>query len=281
MSLGGPTRRCMPYAKKPRQTQMREVRERTLDNKSKRIMVIAGTAFAAALIVIIIAVEAVGDLTRKKVDTSEGLQIIEHAEAAEVTAIETKIQNLEEQEKKEEEAEDTRSIKEIFTSAVVMGDSITAGFSEYDILNASSVVAEIGAGLDGLGEQIKKLKEINPQVVFLSYGMNDILSTQGDTDLFIENYKSVIKELQKEVPNTKIFVNSIFPVSRQEREREPAFQQLDEYNKVLREMCDKQQIAYVDNTELVSEQYYEEDGVHFKPDFYPIWAKRMAEVASL
>lgn len=246
-------------------------------------MVIAGAAFAGALIVMIIAVEAIGSLTRKKVDTTEGLQIIEQAEAAEVTAIETKIQNLEEQEKKEAEteAEDTRSIKEIFTSAVVMGDSITAGFSEYDILNASSVVAKIGAGLEGMEEEIGKVKELNPQVVFLSYGMNDILSTQGDTDTFVDHYKSVIKQMQKEVPNTKIFVNSIFPVSRQEREREPVFGQLDTYNEALREMCDQQQIAYVDNTELVSEQYYEEDGVHFKPDFYPIWARRMAEVASL
>lgn len=242
---------------------------------------IASLAFACALFVIIMAVEGIGSLTRKRVDITEGLQIIEQAEAAEVTAIETKIQNLEEQEKKEAEVEDTRSIKEIFTSAVVMGDSITAGFSEYDILNASSVVAEIGAGLEGTEDQIGKVKEINPQVVFLSYGMNDILSTQGDTDTFINNYKAVIKELQKEVPNTKIFVNSIFPVSRQEREREPIFEQLDLYNEALREMCDKQQIAYVDNTELVSERYYEEDGVHFKPDFYPVWADRMAEVAAL
>ena len=151
------------------------------------------------------------------------MEIIKQAEAAEVTVIETKIQNLEEQEKKEAEAEDTRSIKEKFTTAVVMGDSITAGFTEYDILNASSVVAEIGAGLGGLEEQIGKLKELNPQVVFLSYGMNDILSTQGDTDAFIDQYKSIIKQMQKELPNTKIFINSIFPVSRQERERETYF----------------------------------------------------------
>lgn len=94
------------------------------------------------------------------------MEIIKQAEAAEVTVIETKIQNLEEQEKKEAEAEDTRSIKEKFTTAVVMGDSITAGFTEYDILNASSVVAEIGAGLGGLEEQIGKLKELNPRWYF-------------------------------------------------------------------------------------------------------------------
>ena len=27
--------------------------------------------------------------------------------------------------------------------------------------------------------------------------------------------------------------------------------------------------------------YYEEDGIHFKANFYPIWAEKMAEVATL
>ncbi len=235
----------------------------------------------AVLFVVIMAVEGIENLTRKKVDTTEGLQFISQAEAAEVTVIETKIQNLEDQEKEEAQAEDNRSVKEVFASAVVMGDSITAGFSEYDILNASSVVAQIGAGLEGVEEPIEKLKEINPQVVFLSYGMNDIISTQGDTDIFVENYKNVVKQLKKDIPDMKIFINSIFPVQKQEIEKEPAFEHLEEYNEALREMCDSQQIAYIDNTELVSERYYEEDGVHLKPDFYPVWAQRMAEVASL
>ena len=56
---------------------------------------------------------------------------------------------------------------------------------------------------------------------------------------------------------------------------------LEEYNQDLSKLCDEQQIAYIDNTQLVSSQYYEEDGVHFKPEVYPIWADRMAEVASL
>ena len=41
-----------------------------------------------------------------------------------------------------------------------MGDSITEGFTEYDILNTSSVVAKIGVHLDELDEQIKQVKKI-------------------------------------------------------------------------------------------------------------------------
>lgn len=242
---------------------------------------IAGLISAAVLVAVFIGIELAGNLTRKKVDTAEGIQIIKRAEAADAVAIETKIQNLEEKEKEEKEENDSRSIKEKFASAVVMGDSITDGLAEYDILNASSVVAEIGVELDELDEQIKKLKEMNPQVAFLSYGMNDIVATQGDKELFIEQYKSVIRQIQKEVPDTTLFVNSIFPVLQQEVDREPVYEHLSEYNEALREMCDKQQIAYVDNTELVSDNYYEQDGIHLKPEFYPLWAERMAEVAAL
>ena len=46
-------------------------------------------------------------------------------------------------------------------------------------------------------------------------------------------------------------------------------------------MCDKLQIAFVDNSCLSLATYYEEDGIHFKSEFYPVWAERMAEVAAL
>ena len=48
-----------------------------------------------------------------------------------------------------------------------MGDSITEGFSEYDVLNASSVVSKIGVHLNELDEQVQQVKELDPQVIFL------------------------------------------------------------------------------------------------------------------
>ena len=39
-----------------------------------------------------------------------------------------------------------------------------------------------------------------------------------------------------------------------------------------------------DGTEFdvfIEDEYYEEDGIHFKANFYPIWAEKMAEVATL
>ena len=97
----------------------------------------------------------------------------------------------------------------------------------------------------------------------------------------MEEYKAVLNKMKKELPDTKIFVNSIFPVQQKVTEAEPDYKKLDEYNQALQEMCDKLQIAYVDNSKIVADRYYEDDGIHFKSAFYQIWAERMAEVASL
>ena len=35
------------------------------------------------------------------------------------------------------------------------------------------------------------------------------------------------------------------------------------------------------NRDIIEDEYYEEDGIHFKANFYPIWAEKMAEVATL
>ena len=107
------------------------------------------------------------------------------------------------------------------------------------------------------------------------------IATNGDTDLFIKEYKAVIDQLRKKLPDTTLYVNSIFPVSAAKQEEKPVFQKIPEYNAALQKMCDENQIAFLDNTSLVSDTYYEEDGIHFKADFYPIWLKRMAEVATL
>ena len=174
-----------------------------------------------------------------------------------------------------------RSLKDRFSGAVVMGDSISSGFSEYDVLNASSVVAKRGIQLDGLDEQISQAKKLNPQVVFLSYGMNDVIATDGDTEAFLKKYAAVIESITKEMPSVRIYINSIFPVSASAAEKEPALAKIADYNTALQEMCDGKHLGFIDNTGLVQENYYEEDGIHFKAEFYPVWATNMAEVATL
>ena len=247
-----------------------------ISRKRKRLLLIGACALVLILLVIL-AVQGIRRLTSPRVDTEQGVEYIKAAESEDIATIEQKISQLEQQ----DGGEDARSYKEKFASSVVMGDSITEGFSEYDVLNASSVVSKIGVHLDELDEQVQQVKELDPQVIFLAYGMNDVISTDGDTDQFLEEYETLVDQLREEVPNAHIYVNSIFPVTDSAVKKEPELAQISEYNTALKGMCDEMQVGFIDNTELVEDQYYEEDGVHFKAEFYPIWAERMAEVAAL
>lgn len=246
-------------------------------NKRKKRLLLIGACAAVLILLVILAVWGIRQLVTPKVDTEQGLSYIRAAESEDITTIEQKINQLERQ----DGGEDSRSYKEKFASSIVMGDSIAEGFSEYDVLNASSVVSKIGVHLYELEEQVQQAADLNPQVIFLALGMNDVIATAGDTEQFLEQYEAVVAQLREAVPNAHIYVNSIFPVQDSAIEKEPELAQISEYNTVLRQMCDDLQLGFIDNTDLVQDQYYEEDGVHFKAEFYPLWADRMVEVAAL
>ena len=135
-----------------------------IKQKTKRKIVLAVCVLAAALVIVLI-VQGVRGLFYKKADTSAGLEYIHGEEKGDIAAIEKKIELLEK--KDGEEGTGERSLKEKFTGAVIVGDSITEGFTEYDILNTSSVVAKIGVHLDELDEQIKQVKKLSPGIIFL------------------------------------------------------------------------------------------------------------------
>ena len=182
--------------------------------RQKKKHVIIGAGAVAVLAAVTLIAEGISYFSAETVDTKEGLAIIKATEKENVKDIEKKINKLDTKDKLEsQEASGEINYKSLFSSSVVMGDSISEAFTEYDLLNASSVVAKIGVELDELDDQIKTVADINPQVIFLSYGMNDVIATNGDTDLFIKEYKAVIDQLRKKLPDTTLYVNSIFPVS--------------------------------------------------------------------
>ena len=134
----------------------------------RRKSIIYCCAAVGLVIVIILAAEGINSLNRNKVDTSEGLKIIKQASSADVKNIENKMEKLEEKDRENQEVQEeikNRNYKAVFANAVIMGDSISEAFMEYDLLNASSVVAKIGVELDQLDEQIESVAQINPQVI--------------------------------------------------------------------------------------------------------------------
>lgn len=143
------------------------------------------------------------------------------------------------------------------------------------------MVSRIGVHLYEADKLIAQVRELSPGTVFLALGRNDLAATKGDADEFISQYTDVLDQIAEELPDANVFVNSIFPVQDSAIEADPYMAHIADYNTALKELCDRKGISFIDNTDLAEDQYFEEDGQHFKADFYPIWAEHMAEVAAL
>ena len=148
-------------------------------------MEIAGAVVVLTVIVSI----GLSHLGTDKVNTSAGVKAIKKLEKADVSEVETKISNIEKEENRRQRTGRTVRCPKKFAHAVILGDSITTGFTVYDVLDTSKVAAEKGMHLDQTGDLIRTAAELKPEVLFLALGLNDISGTDGDTDAFIEKYK--------------------------------------------------------------------------------------------
>lgn len=246
-----------------------------VSKRKKGLYIRGAVGLVAAALLLVFTVEK---LKRKDVDTTEGIKYIEQEEKADIADIEKKIQSLDSAEGSEQSK---KNYKALFENTVIMGDSIAESIEEFNMLNSSSVVAEIGASVRNLDKEIELVKNINPHEIFLIYGLNDISTTNGNTGLFIERYEKLIRDLNKAVPGAKLYVNAIFPVQEKALTEYPEYKYINEYNIELKKMCEKLNLTYMDNASLVSENDYEPDGIHFKASFYTKWLDKIAEVAAL
>jgi lysophospholipase L1-like esterase len=168
-----------------------------------------------------------------------------------------------------------------FKNSVFMGDSITEGFAVNEILPSESVMAGAGATAGYIYEEyIDDLTEKKPDSVFIMLGSDDMLMPVDDPKaLFESDLAKLINKIQEEVPDAKIYLQSIVPVTQEALKQEPRYERIEEYNELLMELSGEVSINYVDIGALAKENpdLFAEDGVHFKKEFYQLWLNKLAE----
>ena len=163
---------------------------------------------------------------------------------------------------------------------------MSQGLYEFGIMNESLVIAQKGIGVcgvgrDGLKECEDRVISANPAKLFLAIEMNDLKAARGNADTFEEDYRSVLQEIEKALPDTEIYINSILPVQSKVIEENSDYGNIPEFNERLARLCEEEGAVFIDNTDLVKDEYYTADGIHMSPDYYPGWVDHMAEVAKL
>lgn len=242
-------------------------------------MVVAGVAA-----VIIIAAAAIGvsvsQNKKQQAEVAKGVEVIRNMEAVDVGAVENRIRQMEADELKNSEEYKNRPINVKYEGSLILGDSQAEAFIVYKVLDESEVIAHKGAHIKDVSESYDKIINLNPKNIFMTYGVND-LGMYGSTDDFIAVYKKTIQDLQKGLPEAKIYVNLIFPVTSKAIAQQPHLGQWEEFNEGIRGMCTELGVTCIDSNSLVSEQSYEQDGIHMVYGFYQSWAEYMAEAAQL
>ena len=84
---------------------------------------------------------------------------------------------------------------------------------------------------------------------------------------YISMYEDLLKEIRKQLPDTKIYISSIFMLL-----DETKFHRswIEKYNNELKKLSEKLNVIYLDNTELLpgDGSYYGTDGIHVQKTFY-------------
>lgn len=162
-----------------------------------------------------------------------------------------------------------------------IGDSITEALAYYKVVNPSNVIANKGYTAKKALADIDKLVSLNPDKVFIMLGLNDIL-IERNVERYIKNYTALIQEINKNLPNAEIYVQSILPVDASVKNSKLAISnsQIDEFNEGLKKLAMQENIHYLDIASLVKSyngELREPDGIHYKAKFCNLWLQYIIE----
>lgn len=160
---------------------------------------------------------------------------------------------------------------------VFLGNSLTYNsdfqkyFPEYKILN----LGVSGNTLKEMKRRIPTLLAANPQKIFIMAGANDLIVSSEDD--FTDDYIKLVKEIKYQLPNAKIFIQSILPMNSNAGNKRVETSKILETNNQLRTMAQIHNIVFVDLYRRYSDMdtmpsKYSSDGLHLKEEAYDIWA---------
>ncbi len=159
---------------------------------------------------------------------------------------------------------------------VISGDSRGAEFSAFGFYPLYLNFSGYSKTIYNIPEIYDRVASAKPRILLLCYGVNDLGLYSGfGVEKYMSDLHNFVNKLKEISPNTIIYVNSIPPSLASEYERAPSWALAYPWNEYNEAYCIEHGINYINTTEICDahQDLYRGDGVHFKPDFYPIWAR--------
>jgi lysophospholipase L1-like esterase len=174
---------------------------------------------------------------------------------------------------------------------VMLGNSLTHGAAWNELLGRPNVI-ERGITSDvlyGFESRINAIYKLNPKIVFIMGGLNDIYNWTPVEDIFavytriISGLRSrnIIPVIQSTTYSAKTYAKDWggTPEGNFGRNRE-----VDKLNKLLSDYAKKNNIDYIDVNALTAGKdgflrpELTWDGIHFKADAYKLWAREVDKI---
>lgn len=173
--------------------------------------------------------------------------------------------------------------KEYFKEDLFIGDSITEELKYYKFLYDNNVFSKIGLNTDTLRKLIPDEDfGIEPKNIYLMMGLNDSVFVKTE-EKFKERYLAMLDALQTKFPDAKIYLQTIFPVSKALDEKEDARvnnTKINSFNEVIKTIASERGLDYLDFSYLLNENedYFEPDGMHLKSKFHKVWLNEVKNI---
>ena len=180
-----------------------------------------------------------------------------------------------------------------FDDVVFFGDSLTYGMTSYFPVNSDRIIACKGTtisamlgdtvltGKEDLGkvDPINEVKKLEPRKIYIMLGINGLAWMTPQQ--VIADYEELLSKMMLENPESEIYVQSIFPVSKFKEQTDDRYSnsKIDEINASLLELCGEKNIYFLDtnsllknyNNEMDSRYTNVSDGIHINKDGYELW----------
>ena len=157
-------------------------------------------------------------------------------------------------------------------NAYAIGDSMIEGMNDGQYVNTENLIFKRGCGTyDSLG-LFERAVNLQASIVWVQLGLNDMDMYITDVGQFKDNYRKLVLYLQENLPDCRIFLCNINPISPDACRRHPQYEYAGQYNQAIMELCEELGVTYVDNTTLVlgHPELWDTDGIHPVQDVY-LW----------
>lgn len=169
------------------------------------------------------------------------------------------------------------------TTIVMLGDSHTEFGGDWsERLGTANIVNRgiTGDNTTGIAQRLSQILPHRPKAIFLLCGIND-MSHGHKAEVVFSKVRTLIDSIRAAAPQTRLYVQSLLPINesfRRWKRLRGRTNDIPRVNRLLRQYCLEQQIAYVDlfphfvnSPSNVLLRRYTRDGLHLTPVGYQLW----------